>query len=417
MNVRADRFPLFDSLRAVAALGIFATHAAFFAGAYGPGTALGPYFARMDAGVAVFFVISGFLLYRPFARARVLNEPAPPAGPYAWRRFLRIAPAYWVALTAAVVLLDVPGVWTADGLPTFYALGQGYRTETIGGGLTPAWSLTVEVAFYAFLPLWAALMRRVPGRDEGARLRTEALALTALLVAAVLYKLAILAGDREVVTVAPALIALPAYLDHFALGMGLAVASLWLERRPSLPAALRPVDRFPSLCWLAAAGAFVLVAVGIGLPRELGQPFGPRPYFERHLLYGVIGFALVLPAVIGDQRRGLVRRVLANRALLWIGIVSYGIFLWNTIVLGLLDRWGWGGVDIVHPYVTWAAAGLAGTVVAAAASYYLVERPALGLKRLFGPPSEPQPSEATAEPAPGRPPRPGAATGHEAVSR
>ena len=73
-------FPCFDGLRALAALSIVLTHVAFASGANSPNI-LGVFFARMDGGVAVFFVLSGFLLYRPFV-ARPPPRPArarPPA--------------------------------------------------------------------------------------------------------------------------------------------------------------------------------------------------------------------------------------------------------------------------------------------------------------------------------------------------
>src|SRR3954453_446323 len=166
VNERALRFPLMDSLRAIAALAVLATHAAVFAGLEtSSGTTLGQYSARLDAGVAVFFVISGCLLYRPFARARLTGVAAPATGPYAWRRFLRIVPAYWVALTLITLLFGTSGeVFGWPGSAYFFGVGQAYSADTFGGGLTQAWSLTVEVAFYAFLPLWAFGMRRVLGR-------------------------------------------------------------------------------------------------------------------------------------------------------------------------------------------------------------------------------------------------------------
>jgi peptidoglycan/LPS O-acetylase OafA/YrhL len=40
-----------------------------------------------------------------------------------------------------------------------------------------------------------------------------------------------------------------------------------------------------------------------------------------------VGFGLLLPAVFGDQRRGLVRRFLANPAVSYVGLVSYGVYL------------------------------------------------------------------------------------------
>ena len=78
MSARAVRFPLFDSLRAIAALAVVGTHAAFFAGAYGDGSVVAPYAARLEVGVTIFFLISGFLLYRPFVAALVEDLPDHP---------------------------------------------------------------------------------------------------------------------------------------------------------------------------------------------------------------------------------------------------------------------------------------------------------------------------------------------------
>jgi peptidoglycan/LPS O-acetylase OafA/YrhL len=389
------RFPLFDSLRAIAALAVLATHAAVFAGLEtSGGTTLGQYAARLDAGVAVFFVISGCLLYRPFARARLAGAPAPQTGPYAWRRFLRIVPAYWVALTLITVLFGTSGhVFGWPDWAYFFGVGQAYTQNTFGGGLTQAWSLTIEVAFYAFLPLWAFGMRRLLGRRG---FGAEAAALTVLFAAGVVYKLIVLSGgDSSKVAITPKLVSLPAYFDHFALGMALAVLSLWVEQHRRLPRALGWIDRLPSLSWITALVAFWLVSTQIGLHGRFLEPFTTANYMERHLLYGVIGVALVAPAVMGDQTRGVVRRLLALKPLLWLGLISYGIFLWNLALIDRLHHWGFSG-----NYLAWCAAGVAITAPVAAASYYVVERPALSLKGLFGKPAPAARAEALEEPAP-----------------
>ena len=401
MNARTDRFPLVDSLRAIAALAVVGTHVAFFAGAYDGGSAVGPYAQRLDVGVTVFFLISGFLLYRPFVKARLTEIPQPATGPYAWRRFLRIVPAYWVALTVSVVWLGTDGVFTATGIPTFYGLGQTYRESTIGGGLTQAWTLTIEVAFYTFLPLWAALQRAVPARDMTARFRTEWVGLAVLFVVGQAWKLVVLAhGDPHQVHITPTLIAFPAYLDDFAVGMGLAVLSVRTELTRSVPRPLELLERFPSLPWVVSAVAFWAVSTQIGLDRRFFSPVSSGQYLRREWLYLVVALGLILPAVTGDPRRGVARHVLALRWLAWLGLISYGIYLWHETVLTQLSRWDFGSVDVVHPYVQWAVAGIAGTVVIAAASYYLVERPALRLKRLVGPRDPGPPGEAITEPAP-----------------
>ena len=127
LNARAERFPLFDSLRAIAALSVIGVHGAVTAGIYNDST-LRQFVSHLDVGVQIFFVISGFLLYRPFARARLEGADRPATGPYAWRRFLRIVPAYWVALTViAWVQLDHAEVFTALGHPALLRLPPGLR--------------------------------------------------------------------------------------------------------------------------------------------------------------------------------------------------------------------------------------------------------------------------------------------------
>jgi peptidoglycan/LPS O-acetylase OafA/YrhL len=87
---RSAHFPLFDSLRAIAALSILVYH---LTGYFGVSPTVQAYTGHLDMGVTVFFVISGFLLYRPFVRARLRGQSDVATGGYAWRRVLRIAPA------------------------------------------------------------------------------------------------------------------------------------------------------------------------------------------------------------------------------------------------------------------------------------------------------------------------------------
>lgn len=402
MDPRADRFPLMDSLRAIAALCVLGAHAGAFTGAYLGESTLGIYIARLEVGVPIFFLISGFLLYRPFVKARLRGRPLPHAGAYAWRRFLRIAPPYWVALTAIALWLGLGGVFTADGVPTFYGFGQTLRADTIGGGLPQAWSICVEVAFYAFLPLWAWLIRRAPGPV----VRSELLGLGALFAISIAYKgwQAGVTWD-EPIRFTPELVALPAYWDQFALGMGIALLSVTLEGRP-LPRPLELIDRHPWALWLAALGA--LIACGAILKSdEFFAGYSGEQILVRHGLYTVTAICMLLPVVFGT-RGWLRQRLLASRPLLWLGLISYGIFLYNVAALSQLERWGYGDVAPIHPYIGWAVAGVAATVPLAALSYYVVERPALSLKRLVGrEPREAAEGEAIAESAPATPARVG----------
>jgi peptidoglycan/LPS O-acetylase OafA/YrhL len=403
MNARSGRFPYFDSLRAIAALSVLATHAVVFAGS----SSLLPYGARLESGVAVFFLISGFLLYRPFARARLFDERPPRTGAYLWRRALRIAPAYWVALTVTALVLSTPGVFGLEDGPLYYFFAQTWRETTIGGGLTQAWTLCIEVTFYLFLPVWARALSALPGGDFAARLRTELIALGALFAASITWKVALLSGaDPHQIRITPALEALPSFLDQFAIGMALAVVSIWVERRGALPRPLRAVERLPIGCWLVSAVAFWIAAKHIGLSGRVLEPFTPAQYLERHLLYAVIALGLVLPAVVGGERQGLVRRVLGAPVLAWLGLISYSIYLYSAPVLQELEHLGVTPPSWPHPFLGWTVLGIVVTVPVAAMSYYLVERPALSLKRFVPDRGTIRRGDAIAEPAPATVPLP-----------
>jgi peptidoglycan/LPS O-acetylase OafA/YrhL len=344
-------------------------------------------------GVTVFFVISGFLLYRPFVRARLRDETAPRTLAYGWRRILRIGPAYWVALTIIGIWLGLAAVHDPDKAPALYLFGQSYSWQTAVSGLPQAWSLCVEAAFYVLLPIYAFSLRSVPLRAPRARFRVELCGIALLVVAGFAFTtLAVTSGATDRLDRYPLQFQLPPYLKDFAVGMCLAVLSVWYEGRGT-PRLLRPVERFPGLCWavalLAFLGATKLSHDGHALPVNGAH------YMERAALYLVIGAGIVTPAVFGDQTRGFVRKLLANRVLLWLGLISYSIFLWHVAVQIQVHRWHLPAQAVIS---------LFGTIAIAAVSYYVVERPALRLKRLVGQPSS-QPREAIAEPAPVAPPR------------
>jgi peptidoglycan/LPS O-acetylase OafA/YrhL len=401
VGARADRFPLFDSMRALAALGVLATHASFAAGlSNDPTSTLRPYTARLDVGVAVFFLISGFLLYRPFVKARVEGEPRPQTLPYAWRRFLRIVPAYWVALTVTVLWLGGREILHPDLAPVYYGFAQIYDSRHILGGMKVAWTLCVEVSFYVALPVWAWAMSRIPGRTREVRMRQDAIAVAALFAAGLVYKLVAfsIGGDPR----GPEIFVLPNFVDHFALGMGLAVASVWWADRPS-PRLVKVVERWPAMPWLLAAIAFWAVSTRIGLTGLIGERGDAPRFIVRHYLYGAVAFFLLLPAVFGAPRQGLLRRWLANPVLAWLGLISYGIFLWNASVFEQFVRWRVISPGDAFSFEKLCLLGLAPTVVIAAASYYVIERPALSLKRLIPDRSRVTAGEAVRDTAPAAP--------------
>ncbi len=369
MTRATARFPCFDGLRAFAALSVIAVHTTFVSGFTGR-SAFGHYSARLEIGVSVFFVISGFLLYRPFAAAHFSHRQGPAAPSFWGRRLRRIVPAYWAAFLVVTYVLHADAIRTGWGaLAIYLGFAQIYSPYHALTGITQAWSLCTEMSFYFALPLWAALVGR-GRRTTDRQLRVELGGLTALTAVSFGYRVAVLQWHtREALTMPNWL---PAYADLFSLGMLLAVISAYLEATERRPDWLwHPT--LPLISWALAGVAFVTVS-NIGLPSTPVTASSVGLSLARQTLYGLFAFCLVTPAVVGPQDRTAIRRILQSRGLMLIGVVSYGVYLWHEAAIALFLRWT-GGHEFAMSVWQLSLAVTALAIVAATASYVLIERP------------------------------------------
>src|ERR1043166_8518155 len=125
MEGKRTRFEHVHALRGVAAMSVLLYHALFKAYLSSHrGSPLAPYAAHLDVGVSIFFLISGFVLYRPMVAARLAGEPPLDADSYGRRRIRRIVPGYWVALVVAGLAgasyLGYPKIFSAQGIPAYF---------------------------------------------------------------------------------------------------------------------------------------------------------------------------------------------------------------------------------------------------------------------------------------------------------
>ena len=155
-------FPVLDTLRAVGALAVLTTHSTFQSGDYVGHGVWGTLLSRLDIGVAVFFVLSGFLLSRPYLARAAAGLPHPTTGRYYWKRLLRIYPVYAVTVVLALALIDDNdgigvGAWAAGWLESLKPLARYQRAFDVAGGLVLVLSgLYMLNAYFFVVPALAA---------------------------------------------------------------------------------------------------------------------------------------------------------------------------------------------------------------------------------------------------------------------
>ncbi|WP_068188441.1 acyltransferase [Mycobacterium sp. UM_CSW] len=369
--------PAVEGMRACAAMGVVVTHVAFQTG-HSSGAA-GRLFGRFDLAVAVFFALSGFLLWRAHAAAARGLGPRPRTGHYLRSRAVRIMPAYLVAVVVILTLLPdadhaSPTVWLAN-----LTLTQIYVPLTLTGGLTQMWSLSVEVSFYLALPVVALLARRLP---VGARVPAIA-ALAALSWA--WGWVPVFFGHSDPGT--NPLNWPPAFFSWFAAGMLLAE---WVHSGIGLP---HRFARHRIVMAVVALLAYLLAASPLAGPEGL-VPGTAAQFAVKTAAGSVVAFALVAPLVL--DRVDTPHRLLGSTAMVTLGRWSYGLFIWHLAALAMVFP-----VLGTFPFTGRMPSVLALTLIfgwaIAAVSYGLVESPCREALRRWEKRHEPTPEVTDAE--------------------
>jgi peptidoglycan/LPS O-acetylase OafA/YrhL len=379
-----------EGLRAIAAGSIVLVHVWGFStpgGALGADSGVGDALSALSVGVTLFFTLSAFLLYRPFAATIARSAPPLSTRAYFRNRILRIAPAYWVILFVSAVVLGAvylpegAGIGRlTDPFPLLQAglLVQNYRPTLVLTGIGPAWSLAVELVFYLALPVLvfgaAWLARRAKDRNGrvlallAPPLLLLAVGLSGKLVAGHVFPAAPTAGygnnmhsvvERSFWTQA----------DLFTFGMVVAVLYVEIvDGRLRLPTYWRP--------------AAAILGLLIFLPCAWTMHQGEHSYLLQNTGEALALALLFAAIVVPDPRDPRSRQVvgfLESPPLVAVGVVSYSIFLWHLpLIVWLADHGltadGWGGL-LVNTVIVAIPVG-----ILSALTYHFVEKPALRLK-------------------------------------
>lgn len=340
------RAPQLDALRGVAACLVLIAHASRLSLPEDRRSTWTTVEASLgQAGVVLFFVLSGYLIGRMWVDS---HHPTPRLAYYARRRVMRIWPAYALAYVATVVLIHPPDL----GPPSQWALHLLLLHSWVPGEYVAVfpigWTLGVEAMFYLVAPLLPRSSRRLVKLWVGS------------VVLAVIGGLIAPAVSDPSGWVGPLRYSLPPLFGLFCPGLIVAARPLWLERWRSQPLAV-----------CATMVLFLVMAVVLGYQ---------EPVWLRDLQYQAFAIAFGALLLLAIDRPGLAARPL--RPLAALGTISYGLYLWhNTLMIVLLDA------GVRAPWGSWSAGAamlLVVTVPIAWLSWVVVERPAIRLAARTG---------------------------------
>ena len=371
-----------ESVRGIAAIVVVWAHAWQMSRDYAGTT----YSQRLEGGgiysVFVFFALSGYLLFWPFAQAAWGNRGPVSLRNYALNRAWRVLPVYYVAL--AVILLVQYHGGSVRFWFSFATFTEDYSHVTLGFVDTPMWSVATEMQFYILLPLIAWGIVKV---SRGS-LRRAAIALAVLAVPTLIA--------REVIRYGLPFNDNVQYLDntlletfgYFALGMALAIWRLSLrQRRPKWLDG--PLGH--STVWLGGALVLWLIAC----------------YDYNWEVLGGLASMLLVGAIVMPLRHGWAIKPFRWRPLALIGVISYSIYLWHyPILVAISNRSLTDAVPVLGRGLSQMfVLGLALSVAVAALSYWQIERRGLARRRpwsvnaVSAEPETPAPLSEAAAPA------------------
>jgi peptidoglycan/LPS O-acetylase OafA/YrhL len=302
-------------------------------------------------GVYLFFGLSGYLLFWPFARRHFGGGDPIDLRRYAINRAVRILPLYYVVVF--VVLLAKHGEVTLGTWARFLTFTENFSPATVGKFVGPAWSLVIELQFYALLPLLAFGIAAVA---RGSRGRAAAF-IAALGIASPAVRIATMYATDASDPLWR--FNMPTTFLFFTSGMMLALLRLsWEERRPRwVRGPLASGDAW----FLASLPLWALVVL---VSYQLGPLIWPASF-------------LVIGAVVLPLSEGPLTRSLRWRPLTVVGVASYSLYLWHLPVLEAMTNAGLRTTSLA----ALTAIGIPICIAVALLSYAIVESPFLRLRR------------------------------------
>lgn len=368
------RFIAGDPIRGLATFAVLVAHASGFAAiAWGSvnldlvdmfGPVGGRALVELRMTPYVFFVLSGFLIARPFVKSIVRGEPLPAIRRYARNRILRVVPLFWVIAAFTLIRHGGAGLHL-DGILAIFGFAQTYAPSVdLASGL-PSWTLDAEALFYIALPLCALFAAAVLGRGRPTRTRLAIVLGTLGVLILASYILRSFGPQRLTPRPYP-----PALLFAFAPGIALAAIEVLRAER------IRAWRHGRACALFIFAAGLAMLGLNATVRHTLDADTGLRT------LLALGGCAALVAAPLMWQWSGAgCSRWLDNRPLRWLGERSYSFYLVQFPVLTLIGFHKFGADGPWLSFAIMLAISLVGCVLVAAVTFALIERPAMRLKR------------------------------------
>jgi len=400
-----------DGVRAIACLIVMLYHISLMGNdthLWDPFSSSNPLFGSVvyagATGVTLFFVLSGFLLFMPYAKALLSDKVNwPSAWSFYLRRAFRIIPAYYVCLFLLVFLSHPeylqPARWADLGLFLTFFMESGPSTyQKING---PFWTLGVEWQFYMLLPLIAlgmiSLVRRVAMYSSTKRRLWVVIYCLSGMIAWGLFTHVL----RQHFLTHPAetfLVPRPVldgilffihgmygkFLEDFAIGMLISLLFIYSQQVPAESAFKKHTLRLSPRLWAAGILLLVVMAIWRFVAKNPTLPF-LQPIMSSYYWLSELGFSLafglcIFALLFGDLTA--LRRPFEWQPVRWIGLISFSLYMWHLPLL-IFFRYnianhlqGWNPTLAFSMYWLWAFLVI---IPFSALSYLLIEKPGMAL--------------------------------------
>ena len=335
-----------------------------------------------ETGVELFFVLSGFLLFMPYARTILGLQKYPSTGKFYIRRALRILPAYWASLILIIIWLEpqflVPS-YLAD-VGSHLLLVHDYSQATKMSINGPFWTLAVESHFYLLLPLLAWMLWRLSLQKTGWRWVIVGMLIIAAATPSYGILLSVTKHRWPILSDYLTILDVLAYLCIFVCGMACSwfYVSVSTGRFSLLsPERIRLICRGLGLAGLTGLILYMLALHGNFL--GLGRLLSKASTLIREPILGVCFGTIVLGVVLGWRSW---QHLFSQPALRFVGIISYSLYIWNDplysfIVGPIADNFH----SVWAAYLVYIILSIIVIIPFAFIFYHFIERPFIKFKR------------------------------------